>query len=379
MYNCSSTADGGLEDGKRVAIVGGLGDGSSHDGVWTFHADTGRWTHCSGGPAPAGHVAALDADGQRLLLSFGVRRSPDSLNGDSFLETMNVFDLRMNRWDDLWKERARIGRYFIISGGYSEEDFSTLNDTWAFDMRRGTWNWPYVKAPTEKALGRPALFAAPNFTEVWVELQNLHKRQKVSKEEPDWKWSEPSDWRHWGRWSRWKEDPRRMLRTRRDGAVLQLNHIGSGTIGGQKNRGGRPRWTRRTRSRRRPSAMTYRATVIGYDHDLLGPVWFQIRVVSSGPAAQVHFTWHRFNAFKHLAEYLRHRCPDLPSLQPRGHLWERAVKVVNYSVFLKERQQSLTAFLQAVLVADPTVEDVLLREFLHLPSDGAYPRTGRVG
>ncbi|CAK9072936.1 unnamed protein product [Durusdinium trenchii] len=143
----------GLEDGKRVAIVGGLGDGSSHDGVWTFHADTGRWTHCSGGPAPAGHVAALDADGQRLLLSFGVRRSPDSLNGDSFLETMNVFDLRMNRWDDLWKDKvqvnkpcarrnpagASIGRYFIISGGYSEEDFSTLNDTWAFDMRRGTW------------------------------------------------------------------------------------------------------------------------------------------------------------------------------------------------------------------------------------------------
>lgn len=32
------------------------------------------------------------------------------------------------------------------------------------------------------------------------------------------------------------------------------------------------------------------------------------------------------------------------------------MKVVNYSVFLKERQQSLTAFLQAVLVADPTVE-----------------------
>lgn len=36
MYNCSSTADGGLEDGKRVAIVGGLGDGSSHDGVPWF-------------------------------------------------------------------------------------------------------------------------------------------------------------------------------------------------------------------------------------------------------------------------------------------------------------------------------------------------------
>lgn len=40
-----------------------------------------------------------------------------------------------------------------------------------------------------------------------------------------------------------------------------------------------------------------------------------------------------------------------------GHVWERAVRVVNYSAFLKERQQSLTAFLHAALTVDPKVED----------------------
>lgn len=144
----------GLPDGKRVAVVGGLGDGSSHDGVWAFQSDTGgRQKLCEGGPAPAGHVAAVDHDSQRLLLCFGVNRSPDSLNGDSFLETMNVLDLRTGRWDNPWKDREQVckpgarrnpagvtlGRHFIISGGYSEEQFATLGDTWAFDMRRGTW------------------------------------------------------------------------------------------------------------------------------------------------------------------------------------------------------------------------------------------------
>ena len=40
-----------------------------------------------------------------------------------------------------------------------------------------------------------------------------------------------------------------------------------------------------------------------------------------------------------------------------GHVWERAVRVVNYSAFLKERQQTLTAFLYAALTMDPKVED----------------------
>ena len=33
------------------------------------------------------------------------------------------------------------------------------------------------------------------------------------------------------------------------------------------------------------------------------------------------------------------------------------MRVVNYSAFLKERQQSLTAFLHAALTMDPKVED----------------------
>ena len=154
----------GLPDGKRVAVVGGLGDGSSHDGVWAFQSDTGGWQRlCAGGPAPAGHVAAVDHDSQRLLLCFGVRRSAESLNGDSFLETMNVLDLRTGRWDDPWKDlpyqvskpcarrnpaAASLGRYFIISGGYSEERVEALGDTWAFDMKRGTWKMlDYKGAP----------------------------------------------------------------------------------------------------------------------------------------------------------------------------------------------------------------------------------------
>lgn len=40
-----------------------------------------------------------------------------------------------------------------------------------------------------------------------------------------------------------------------------------------------------------------------------------------------------------------------------GHLWERTVKVVSYTTFLKERQQNLTAFLHAALIMDPMVED----------------------
>lgn len=40
-----------------------------------------------------------------------------------------------------------------------------------------------------------------------------------------------------------------------------------------------------------------------------------------------------------------------------GHLWERTVKVVSYTTFLKERQQNLTAFLHAALTMDPMVED----------------------
>ena len=120
--------------------------------VWCFYSDCGKWEKlCAGGPAPAGHVAAVD-DSQRLLLCFGVRRSPQSLMGDSFLETMNVLDLRTNRWDDLPKAEqinkpcarrnpcgTTVGRYFIVSGGYSEEAFTALDDTWAYDMRRGTW------------------------------------------------------------------------------------------------------------------------------------------------------------------------------------------------------------------------------------------------
>ncbi|CAJ1368884.1 unnamed protein product [Effrenium voratum] len=88
---------------------------------------------------------------------------------------------------------------------------------------------------------------------------------------------------------------------------------------------------------------------------------FQIRVSSE---TRVHFMWQRFNAFKHLADYLRHRFPSLPSVKRIGRFWQKAL---HYRKFLQVRQRTLTIFLQAALAADPEVEDVVLREFLGIP------------
>ncbi|CAJ1417127.1 unnamed protein product [Effrenium voratum] len=144
----------GLPDGKRMAVVGGLGDGSSHDGVWVCDSSREKWEKlCDGGPAPAGHVAAVDYDAHRLVLCFGVRRQAPWFNGDSFLGTTSVLDLRMSRWDaapfpvDLGEmpvsrrnpAGASLGRRLVVSGGYSDEDFASLDDTWSLDMQSGVW------------------------------------------------------------------------------------------------------------------------------------------------------------------------------------------------------------------------------------------------
>ena len=43
--------------------------------VWVFDSSREKWEKlCDGGPAPAGHVAAVDYDAHRLVLCFGVRR-----------------------------------------------------------------------------------------------------------------------------------------------------------------------------------------------------------------------------------------------------------------------------------------------------------------
>ncbi|OLP88562.1 Sister chromatid cohesion protein PDS5-like A [Symbiodinium microadriaticum] len=151
----------GLPDKKRLALVGGLGNGSSRDAVWTFDSSTERFHKlCDGGPAPAGHVAAADDEAQRLIVCFGVRRSQPFVE-DNFMKTTSVLDLRMGRWDpDAWKgvgdpsdqdaapaaplarrnaAAASLGHRIIVSGGYNDEEFTSLEDTWSFNMRSGMW------------------------------------------------------------------------------------------------------------------------------------------------------------------------------------------------------------------------------------------------
>ncbi|CAE7593276.1 Pds5a [Symbiodinium sp. CCMP2456] len=151
----------GLPDKKRLALVGGLGNGSSRDAVWTFDSSTEQFHKlCDGGPAPAGHVAAADDEAQRLIVCFGVRRSQPFVE-DNFMKTTSVLDLRMGRWDpDAWKgvgdpsdqdaapaaplarrnaAAASLGHRIIVSGGYNDEEFTSLEDTWSFNMRSGMW------------------------------------------------------------------------------------------------------------------------------------------------------------------------------------------------------------------------------------------------
>mmetsp|Transcript_14922 Transcript_14922/g.28017 ORF Transcript_14922/g.28017 Transcript_14922/m.28017 type:complete len:420 (+) Transcript_14922:86-1345(+) len=117
--------------------------------------------------------------------------------------------------------------------------------------------------------------------------------------------------------------------------------------------------------------MPYHASVIGYDQEsLFSPVVFQIRVCCG---TSVHFVWHRYNAFKQLATYLRYRFPSAPTLQG-GHLWQKAVNSVG---FLQARQRSLTEFLQAALVLDSGAEDVILREFLGIADTPELPASSR--
>ena len=81
---------------------------------------------------------------------------------DSFMKTTSVLDLRMGRWDPdawngLWPDEqspapataapparrnaaaASLGHRIIVSGGYNDEEFTSLEDTWSLNMRSGVW------------------------------------------------------------------------------------------------------------------------------------------------------------------------------------------------------------------------------------------------
>lgn len=172
-----------LPDG-RMAVVGGLGDGGSHSGVWLFDPLSERWDQAAqDGPACAGHVAGVDTDSQRLVLFGGVQRSRarQLLRDDAFLDTLSVFDVRQQRWDNTMSIRrgfedmvsgpepcprrnaayGTLGSHLIITGGFSDEQGASLHDTWMLDFKEGKWHELPVHAPTLE--GHKAIVSGVDF------------------------------------------------------------------------------------------------------------------------------------------------------------------------------------------------------------------------
>eukprot|EP00746_Dinoflagellata_sp_MGD_P044599 gnl/MRDRNA2_/MRDRNA2_208868_c0_seq1.p1 gnl/MRDRNA2_/MRDRNA2_208868_c0~~gnl/MRDRNA2_/MRDRNA2_208868_c0_seq1.p1 ORF type:complete len:483 (-),score=98.54 gnl/MRDRNA2_/MRDRNA2_208868_c0_seq1:9-1400(-) len=149
-----------LPDG-RMAVVGGLGDGGSHSGVWLFDALSDRWDQAGeGGGTCAGHCAGVDPHSQRLVLWGGVERNRNRvLPSDHFLDGLRIFDIRQQRWVDTvssptWDEEfvsspprprrnaafGNLGSHLIMTGGYSDELHATLEDTWILNLHSYRWN-----------------------------------------------------------------------------------------------------------------------------------------------------------------------------------------------------------------------------------------------
>eukprot|EP00928_Gymnodinium_smaydae_P044730 TRINITY_DN29853_c0_g1_i1.p1 TRINITY_DN29853_c0_g1~~TRINITY_DN29853_c0_g1_i1.p1 ORF type:complete len:508 (-),score=84.58 TRINITY_DN29853_c0_g1_i1:257-1780(-) len=137
-----------LDDGKRFAFLGGLGNGGSTSGLWIYASDSGTWESVSSsGPSCAGHAAGCV--GNRLAFFGGVQRGRRAFS-DKFSENTALFDVRAGRWDqdtkiqDGPKSRRNptyvtLGRHLLVSGGWDDSSSRSLNDTWALDVSRGVW------------------------------------------------------------------------------------------------------------------------------------------------------------------------------------------------------------------------------------------------
>ncbi|CAK0890576.1 unnamed protein product [Prorocentrum cordatum] len=144
----------GLDGGRRVALLGGLGSGGTARGLWIFEADSGSWfLAAADGPSCAGHAAGV-VD-QRLAIFGGVERERGGPFGDAFRSGVAIFDLRMMRWDADSSSRrspgpaprarrnpahAIFGRSLLVSGGFDDTTHRCLTDTWCYDVPAGVWH-----------------------------------------------------------------------------------------------------------------------------------------------------------------------------------------------------------------------------------------------
>jgi len=148
-----------LEDGKRVAVYGGLAGNASQKGVWLWHGDEERWSLVSSeGPACAGHAAGI-VNRDRLVLFGGVLRGVGIAPEDAFRGSVELFDFRAGRWDQNYSATLRkpvqsdtllpsprrnpvyctVGRHLVVSGGWDDARGVANSDTWALDVDRARW------------------------------------------------------------------------------------------------------------------------------------------------------------------------------------------------------------------------------------------------
>jgi len=141
-----------MNDGKRMAVLGGLGENGSNRGVWAYDIDAGNWSLLSdAGPSCAGHAAGIAGD--ELAVFGGVERAM-RLHEDDFSTHTWIFDLKTNTWSHAGvlpgQDRpapgprrnpvcATVGQHMIISGGWDDATFGHLDDTWAWNITKREW------------------------------------------------------------------------------------------------------------------------------------------------------------------------------------------------------------------------------------------------
>jgi hypothetical protein len=148
------------ESRRRVVVFGGkLSEGEHIYGdTWAFELDSRQWVELHSGPngdpdfAPQGrygHVAVLDAAGDRMLVYGGSALSEFNDVWSFDLSTLQWTRLRTGAPGELDPQpHGRhdhvaafdpVARRIVIHGGLGDPSMLTMADTWAFDVSAATW------------------------------------------------------------------------------------------------------------------------------------------------------------------------------------------------------------------------------------------------